>query len=87
MQEAIELFRSFTSDYAIDSLEVTKFLTWGKGNLEQALNYYFRRKEKENNTQGKVSTRSGSPSNVFSKMNKAMVKQKRTEEFITKVRE
>lgn len=89
MNETIQLFREIIGDSTFDSREITKFLQWGSGNLEQALNYYYRRKEKENRTQSQttVTTRSRSPSNAFTKMNNAMIKQKRTEEFISKVRE
>jgi hypothetical protein len=71
MSESIDLFRAFTNDHTIDSREITKFLKWGSGNLEQALNYYFRHKEKENKPDPKptVTTRSKATSDVFSKMN------------------
>jgi hypothetical protein len=47
MNETIAQFRAITDDYAISDEEIKKFVNWGKGDLQQALNYYFRRKEKQ----------------------------------------
>lgn len=50
MMEIIEQFREITGDHSIDSDEIGKFIKWGKGNLEQALNYYYVRMEKSAKT-------------------------------------
>ena len=44
MSEAVQEFRAITDDRALSEQEIKKYLAWGKGNLEQALNYYFRKK-------------------------------------------
>ena len=47
MNENIELFKSIASDDQLKDEEIRKYLGWSKGNLEQALNYYYRKKEKD----------------------------------------
>ena len=42
----VETFRSIVEDSKLTDEEIKKYLSWGKGNLEQALNYYYRRKDK-----------------------------------------
>lgn len=51
MNGAIEDFRAITNDYAISKEEVAKFINWGSGNLEHAINYYYRAKDKQAKTQ------------------------------------
>ena len=41
MNEKIELFRSITMDHDVEEAQVTKFINWGKGDIQQALNYYY----------------------------------------------
>jgi hypothetical protein len=47
MEDSIAMFRSITDDYAISEQEIRKFLTWGKGSIDHALNYYYRKREKD----------------------------------------
>ena len=47
MKGTIEDFRAITNDYAISKEEVNKFINWGSGNLEHAINYYYRAKDKQ----------------------------------------
>lgn len=77
MSEHIEHFRAVTNDHTIQSAEISKFLKWGNGNLEQALNYYYRQKEKENKCKPTPAppTRSKTSSDAFSKIKEGMVKQ------------
>ncbi len=77
MSEHIELFRAITNDHTIQSTEISKFLKWGNGNLEQALNYYFRQKEKENKSKftPPPALRPKASSDAFSKIKEGMVKQ------------
>jgi hypothetical protein len=77
MSEQIELFRAITNDHTIQSTEISKFLKWGSGNLEQALNYYFRQKEKENKCKHTPppAAKPKAPSDAFSKIKEGMVKQ------------
>ena len=88
-EESLELFRSITDDHNISNAEIRKYLSWGKGNIEQALNYYYRKQEKQQTspapTQPNPMTRSHS-SDAFQVMGQAMVRHKRTEEFIARVR-
>lgn len=51
MSETIDFFRAITNDVVIKDQEILKFIKWGQGNIEQALNYYYRKKEKENKSQ------------------------------------
>ena len=44
---SVDSFRNLIEDPSLTDAEIKKYLTWGKGNLEQALNYYFRKKDKE----------------------------------------
>ena len=46
MDHDVGHFRGITNDHSISHQEILKYYKWGKGNLEQALNYYYRRKEK-----------------------------------------
>ena len=46
MNATNESFRSIVEDPSLSDIEIKKYLNWGKGNLEQALNYYYRKKEK-----------------------------------------
>lgn len=46
MQEKVLMFRSITEDHSIAEKEIVKFINWGKGDVQQALNYYFRNLEK-----------------------------------------
>jgi hypothetical protein len=46
MQDKITMFRTITEDQDIDDKEVVKFINWGKGDIQQALNYYFINLEK-----------------------------------------
>lgn len=46
MSEAVENFRAITNDYRVSDQEITKYLSWGKGDLQVALNYYYRKKDK-----------------------------------------
>lgn len=102
MEDSLATFRSITDDYAISEQEIRKFLTWGKGSIDHALNYYYRKLEKEEKkggTQQKTvekeerKTQASQPvpaqdtQDVFSKMRKATLRQKKTDEFIKNVRE
>ena len=40
-QEKIMMFKSIASNPNLNESEVKKFLEWGKGDIEQALNYYY----------------------------------------------
>lgn len=51
MKGAIEDFRAITNDYDISKEEVSKFINWGSGNLEHAINYYYRAKDKQAKSQ------------------------------------
>lgn len=42
MQDKIVMFRSITEDTNLSETEVIKFINWGKGDIQQALNYYFK---------------------------------------------
>lgn len=44
--ESIQLFRTITEDFNIKDEEIKKFLKWGNNDIQQALNYYYRRIEK-----------------------------------------
>lgn len=86
MNATIETFRSIVEDPQLSDQEIGKYLSWGKGNLQQALNYYYRKKDKENKEKEQpVSKRS--ESNVFEKMKNASIREKKTEEFIKNVKE
>jgi hypothetical protein len=57
MQDKITMFRTITEDQDIDDKEVIKFINWGKGDIQQALNYYFINLEKgkiKYNTKSKI---------------------------------
>jgi hypothetical protein len=45
-KESIILFKSITQDNNISDTEIIKYLNWGNNDLQQALNYYFRKLEK-----------------------------------------
>jgi len=47
MSEAVKDFRSITNDHKVSEQEIQKYLSWGKGDLQIALNYYYRKKDKE----------------------------------------
>lgn len=49
-----EQFRSIAGENELSDKEVQKYLQWGKGNIEVALNYYFNRKTKETNPIAKI---------------------------------
>lgn len=53
MQDKIATFRSITLDINLSETEIIKFINWGKGDIQQALNYYFKNLEK-----GKVKKKS-----------------------------
>lgn len=44
--ESVQLFRTITEDFNIQDQEIVKFLKWGNNDMQQALNYYYRRLEK-----------------------------------------
>jgi hypothetical protein len=46
MDEKVSIFRSFTDDNSIEEKEIIKFIEWGKGDLQQAINYYYKHLEK-----------------------------------------
>lgn len=46
MEEKILCFRNITQDSEIDESEVIKFINWSKGDIQQALNYYYKNLEK-----------------------------------------
>lgn len=95
MSEQVQTFRIITDDQSLSDNEIKKYLQWGKGNLEQALNYYFRKKEK---TQAQTPTQNTTPpakqeerkptekANLFEKMKTASLRQKQTENFINQIR-
>jgi hypothetical protein len=41
MEETISTFRAITQDYQISESEVLKFIKYGRGDVQQALNYYY----------------------------------------------
>jgi hypothetical protein len=47
MSEYVQTFRAITNDFKISDQEITKYLGWGKGDLQVALNYYYTKKDKE----------------------------------------
>lgn len=47
MGEMVEQFRNITNDLSVSEQDIKKFLKWGKGNLEHALNYYYRQEDKK----------------------------------------
>ena len=47
MNEVVQNFRAITNDFKISDQEINKYLGWGKGDLQLALNYYYRKKDKE----------------------------------------
>lgn len=46
MDDTLTLFRSITLDYDAEEAQIRKFLAWGKGDIQQALNYYYVHLEK-----------------------------------------
>jgi hypothetical protein len=44
--ESIQLFRTITEDFKIQDDVIVKYLKWGNNDMQQALNYYYRRLEK-----------------------------------------
>lgn len=44
MNDSLQQFRDIVDDHTLTDQEVKKYLNWSQGNLEQALNYYFRKK-------------------------------------------
>jgi len=75
----------------LEDREIGKFLQWGNGNLETAINYYYQKKEKENKSKPKTkeptSLGKNRQVNALSKITQAQVKQSRTEAFISRIRE
>ena len=89
MNATNESFRTIAEDPTLTDAEIKKYLNWGKGNLEQALNYYYRKKEKQNkekSSQGKEEEKRVTRS-VFDKMKNASIREKQTEQFIKHVKE
>jgi hypothetical protein len=46
MDDQIAQFRAITEDTIIDTAQISKFIQWGKGDLQHALNYYYQHLEK-----------------------------------------
>jgi hypothetical protein len=46
MEDKIATFRAITEDNAINESQITKFIEWGKGDVQHALNYYYSHLEK-----------------------------------------
>jgi hypothetical protein len=42
-KETILLFRSITEDFQIQDSEIAKYIKWGNHDIQQALNYYYRK--------------------------------------------
>ena len=64
-------------------------MTWSKGNLEQALNYYYRKLEKSTKENPPPQSQPVQPlfnNNAFSTMRTASIRQKQTETFIKHAR-
>ena len=41
MIDKVRAFREITQDYQLDEGDAVKFIKWGKGDIQQALNYYY----------------------------------------------
>ena len=80
MDASVDSFRCLVEDPSLTEAEIKKYLNWGKGNLEQALNYYYRKKEKESKEKESRETKreTRSQGNVFQKMNAASIREKQT---------
>lgn len=89
MNGTIEDFRAITNDYAISKDEVAKFINWGSGNLEHAINYYYRNKDKQAKTQKQSSStaKEEGSRDAFECIKQATAKQQRTERYINRIRE
>ena len=61
-------------DSKLTDEEIKKYLNWGKGNLEQALNYYYRKKDKQSKEKKEKPVERKSKSSVFDKMKSASVR-------------
>ena len=86
MSEAVQEFRAITDDHALSEQEIKKYLAWGKGNLEQALNYYFRKKKKSQATPSQLPLTRSQDRNAFQTMRNASIRQNQTETYIKNVR-
>jgi hypothetical protein len=90
MDDLFSQFKAIVADPALKDTEIRRYIAWGKGNLEHALNYYYRKKEKQDTSlasQEKEARKESKEKDVFAKMKNASIRQKQTENFIKHVKE